>query len=219
MGASRTGRGTARRLRSRRHANRRLLLRASRHIRRETASSRPARRRAAALLTGPLAIDTITPNEQWRLRWVDREAQRRRSSRVRRPSARLAPMRSADERPFARAAWRERRPLLAGDHDGSSRCTVCGRRQYRAAQMRRVIDELDLSAAARFADRTYRPRQDRDPFVRRVRVRIGITAPSSLLLRTHRADRLPGLLPRSGLTGPGFAGAATSCSCGSRTFR
>jgi phthalate 4,5-dioxygenase len=62
-------------------ANRRLLLRAiEAHLAGNPVPGRPLDDGAAALLTGPLAIDTITPNEQWQLRWVERETQRRRSS-------------------------------------------------------------------------------------------------------------------------------------------
>jgi phenylpropionate dioxygenase-like ring-hydroxylating dioxygenase large terminal subunit len=62
-------------------ANRRLLLKAiEAHEAGKPLPSHPLDEEQAALLTGPLAVDTIASNDSWQERWIEREAERRAAS-------------------------------------------------------------------------------------------------------------------------------------------
>ncbi|KTS12851.1 Rieske 2Fe-2S domain-containing protein [Microbacterium testaceum] len=62
-------------------ANRRLLLRAiDSFAAGGRTPSHPVSEEEAAALTGPLAMDTISANEAWQTRWIEREQERRESS-------------------------------------------------------------------------------------------------------------------------------------------
>ncbi|MFJ6654350.1 Rieske 2Fe-2S domain-containing protein [Microbacterium sp. NPDC091313] len=62
-------------------ANRRLLLRAiDSFASGGRTPSHPVSEEEAAALTGPLAMDTISANDAWQTRWIEREAQRRAES-------------------------------------------------------------------------------------------------------------------------------------------
>lgn len=62
-------------------ANRRLLLRAiDSFAAGGRTPSHPVSEEEAAALTGPLAMDTISANEAWQTRWIEREKERRDSS-------------------------------------------------------------------------------------------------------------------------------------------
>ena len=63
-------------------ANRRLLLRAIDDVRRRAGDARHGRgRRRCGELTGPLAVDTISPTEDWQQPWREHEAERRAARR------------------------------------------------------------------------------------------------------------------------------------------
>ena len=62
-------------------ANRRLLLRAIRaHAAGQLTPGRALDEATAAALRGPLAVDTVTPTENWQAVWREHEAQRRAAS-------------------------------------------------------------------------------------------------------------------------------------------
>jgi hypothetical protein len=62
-------------------ANRRLLLRAiDAFAAGGQTPSHPVSAEEAAKLTGPLAMDTISANDAWQERWVQREQERRAAS-------------------------------------------------------------------------------------------------------------------------------------------